>query len=102
MHGPITEYILLRASFWDAVIILAISIPFLYIRIFQKNEWGIVVFGLIIAIGIEEYALATGRWSYNVYMPLIPFLHIGLTPTVQLGLLGYFIFQLQKKSSFFR
>src|SRR3989338_8723859 len=72
MGQKITEAILLRASFVDAWIITMVAIPFFYIAFF-----------------IELYAMNTGRWLYNGYMPIIPLLNIGITPTIQLGLLGY-------------
>ena len=94
--GPITEFILLRASFWDAVIITAILWPFLYFN-FLKNKPGIIfVIGILVALIIEWRALGTNRWSYNFLMPIIPFLGTGLTPTIQLGFLGYLTYKLQK------
>src|SRR3990167_3437728 len=69
MGGTITEAILLRASVVDAMIIIFI--------------------GIVVAILIELHALRTERWVYNEYMPIIPILFVGLTPTIQLGLLGY-------------
>lgn len=96
MGGRITEFILMRAAFTDAIIILVITLPFMFFRSFRKHSWAIMFIGLVIAIGIEWYALATGRWAYNAYMPTIPFLSVGLTPTLQLGLLGYISFKIQE------
>ena len=45
---------------------------------------------IIFAIVLEKWALMTGRWAYTSAMPIIPILNIGLTPAVQLGMLGYF------------
>lgn len=94
MGGKITEYILLRASFFDAVIITFLSLPFVYIASFRKKGWLIIFIGILIAIAVELYALHTGRWSYNEYMPIIPYLSVGLTPTIQLGFLGYISYRL--------
>ena len=95
--GKITEFILMRASLGDAVMITVLLLPFLYIVWFQKRGYLIVVAGIVLAILIEWYALSTGRWAYNEYMPIIPFLNIGLTPTIQLGLLGYLTFWITER-----
>lgn len=89
MGKPITEFILFEAAIIDAFIITAISVFFVYFSALKKCDWLIIVFGIVIAVVIEKYALATDMWTYNSHMPIIPFLNIGLTPTIQLGLLGY-------------
>ena len=89
MGREITEFILLRASVADAIIITLLSLPFVFIPGLRKKGRIIIFVGGLIAIFIELYALRTGRWSYNEYMPIIPYLSVGLTPTIQLGLLGY-------------
>jgi hypothetical protein len=95
--GKITEFILTRASLGDAIMITVLLLPFIYVAWFQKRSWLILILGVILSILIEWYALNTGRWAYNVYMPIIPFLNVGLTPTIQLGLLGYFTFWTMKR-----
>lgn len=87
--GEVTEFILMRASFSDAVLITLLSLPFVLNASFRKRGWLIVPLGVLVSIVIELYALDAGRWAYNEYMPLIPILGVGLTPTIQLGLLGY-------------
>ena len=89
MGGTITEAILLRASVVDAIIITFLSFPFVFIAKLRNKSWLIIFAGILISIFIELYALRTGRWAYNEYMPIIPILSVGLTPTIQLGLLGY-------------
>ncbi|MBU6427312.1 hypothetical protein KGQ27_03735 [Patescibacteria group bacterium] len=89
MGGKITELILLRASVADAVIISLMSLPFVLIPSLKGKSWIIIFIGILFAVFIELYALNTGRWAYNGYMPLIPILGVGLTPVIQLGLLGY-------------
>ena len=97
LHKTITdmtavEYIpkILVASLGDIVMILAI---FLLIslcnfsfrwKLNKKNISFSVLFGIIIAVGFELYALGTNRFSYNLTMPLIPFLKVGLTPVLQM------------------
>lgn len=96
MGGKITESILLRATLADAIMITVIAFPFILISSFKKYDWLIVIVGIVIAINIEWYALATGRWAYNAYMPIIPLLSVGLTPAIQLGLFGYISFKIQE------
>jgi len=90
MGRKITELILLRAAIVDALIITLLSLPFLLIWNLKKKSWLIIPFGILISILIEMYALRSGRWMYNSLMPIIPILGVGLTPTIQIGLLGYF------------
>ncbi len=96
MGDKITELILFRAALADAVIIAVITLPFIFSSILKKQSWLIIFFGIIVSIGIEYYALSTGRWVYNSLMPIIPILGTGLTPTIQLGLLGYISFKLHE------
>ena len=95
MGGEITEYILLRASLFDALIITCLLVPFLYIRTLKDTGWLIVYLGILIAICNEWYGLGTGRWAYNALMPIIPLIKVGLTPTLQLGITGYVSYKLQ-------
>lgn len=39
------------------------------------------------AVAYEWYSLATGRWTYNEQMPIVPVLGVGLWPLLQLTLL---------------
>ena len=95
MGGKITELILLRASFADAVIITIIALPFIFHPAFKKIEWLIIPIGFVISIVIEYYALSAGRWAYNSLMPIVPLVKIGLTPMIQLGLLGFISLRLE-------
>lgn len=97
MGGKITEFILLRASIADAVIITLMSLPFVFMPRLKGKSWLIIFIGVLVAIFIELWALNTGRWAYNEYMPIIPILGIGLTPTIQLGFLGYLSYRLVVK-----
>ena len=47
-----------------------------------------VLLGAGIACAFEWFSLATGRWTYNEHMPVIPGLRIGLWPLLQLALLA--------------
>jgi hypothetical protein len=100
--GEITQFILLRATLSDAIYIIFMTLPFVIFPNLKNKAWLIIILGFITSISIEYYALGTGRWAYNSLMPLVPFLQIGLTPTIQLGLLGYLSFLLTEKLSYFR
>lgn len=43
----------------------------------------------LVAVLIEVFALSATRWAYGLWMPVIPILEVGLTPIIQLPLLGY-------------
>lgn len=87
--SPITKFILWRATLADAVFITAIAAVIFSAPFLRKHEWLMVPLGLVLAVCIELWALHTGRWAYNPLMPVIPWLNIGLTPTLQLALTGY-------------
>lgn len=92
--GEITQWILLRATLFDAVFIVALAVLFMSVAYLRDRQWLAVLFGIIAAVGIELYALQSARWAYNDFMPIIPLLRVGLTPAMQLGLLSYVIFRL--------
>lgn len=96
MGGKITELILLKATLVDAFIIVIITLPFVFFPLLKKQSWIIILIGFVISVSIEYYALGAGRWAYNSMMSIIPFLGTGLTPTIQLGLLGYISFKIQE------
>jgi len=93
--GEITEFILIRASLFDALLITVISLFFLYLSSLKNKIWFIFFIGITVAILNEWYGLSTGRWIYNDIMPIIPIIKTGLSPTLQLGLLGYLSFKIQ-------
>ncbi|KKU75411.1 MAG: hypothetical protein UY01_C0013G0001 [Candidatus Nomurabacteria bacterium GW2011_GWB1_47_6] len=85
--GEITNLILLYAAIMDGIYILALVT---LARIFKINKTAFVIAGgLVLAIGIEIWALNSGRWVYDAAMPIIPILNTGFTPTIQLALTGY-------------
>ena len=43
--------------------------------------------GLIFAVAIEMWGLATGRWAYRVHMPRVPGTAVGAVPLVQMVIL---------------
>ena len=93
--GQITEFILVRASLFDAVLITLILLPFIYLSVLKNKNWLIIVIGTIIAILNEWYGLSTGRWVYSSIMPIIPIVNVGLSPILQLGVLSYVSYKIQ-------
>ena len=86
----ISQFVLARAAIFDAIFILIIV--WLATRLFKSQRPRmifIIIVGLILAVGIEWWALETGRWTYAAAMPIVPFINAGLTPTIQLALTGY-------------
>lgn len=87
--GVITSLILLRAALFDAAVIALFLYPFLQVEKFKTKRWLLYTILVIFAVLLETWALSTGRWAYTSAMPLIPILNVGLTPTIQLALLGF-------------
>ena len=90
--GPITDFVLLRATLGDALFITALSVPFFRISFLERHVWLVIPAAIASATLLELFAISMGRWAYAEGMPLIPFLGTGLTPTVQLAITGYIAF----------
>ena len=76
-------------AFKDALVIcviIAIVRTLPYLRTYPWLSIAVLCFGFSTAI--EWHALATDRWGYQATMPIVPMLGTGLSPTVQLALLG--------------
>ena len=56
-----------------------------------------VVLGIGVAMAIEAWALARGRWAYDG-MPLVPFTSIGLIPVRQMVILPPLILAIMRLS----
>ncbi|MBI2626699.1 MAG: hypothetical protein HYW77_00435 [Parcubacteria group bacterium] len=95
--GEITQLILLRATLFDALFITLLAILFIKFAYFKDRKWYALSIGVVFAILIELSALKTGRWAYSEFMPIIPLINTGLTPTIQLGILSYLVFKRQIK-----
>lgn len=91
--GAISTFILFRAALFDAAAISIFAYPFLRFEKLKNNRWLFALLLVLFAIGLEQWALATNRWVYADTMPIIPFLDVGFTPAIQLGLLGYISFR---------
>ena len=88
------------ASLGDGVIVLSIvAIGWL---LFQRGDWIVrpgvpgyalmATVGIAIAVLIERYALATARWAYTEQMPMLPLVHVGLVPVLQMVILPAVVF----------
>ena len=95
--GEITHGILLRAGLVDAFVIGVLFGPLLFLRTHKTRVWLSVAGALIFAVALERYALFSGRWIYQSSMPILPWVHTGLTPTIQLALLGWVAFWITQK-----
>lgn len=91
--GPITEFILFRAALGDGVLIACLAAPFLWSTVPARRGIFLAVAGVIVGVAIEKYALASGRWTYGAAMPIVPFVAVGLSPALELGVTGYLAFR---------
>lgn len=83
------------AAIGDVVIILCL---YGFVSLIQKDVWWLkqltayniailIITGGLVAIGLEQLALATNQWQYTPTMPLLPLLGVGLLPLLQMILL---------------
>lgn len=95
--GAISELVLLHATFVDALIIPA---SVFFVRIFPQRYRAFLLSGflLVVAIGIERWALATHRWAYASTMPILPVLGVGASPTIQLVVTAWIVLWLTGKN----
>jgi len=82
----------------DIAITLFILLPelFLFDRFLQnkadrRRPVITAIFGFLVAVVLEKIALSVGIWSYGPFMPIIPFLGVGLTPVLQMMILPAFV-----------
>lgn len=92
--GPITSGILLHATVVDAVIITLVGASLCFVPYLRQRGWLPLFILVLVAVGIELWALNTGRWAYQATMPLLPLIDTGLSPTMQLALTGWLSFTL--------
>jgi hypothetical protein len=52
-----------------------------------RRRGALAVLGAATAIAVEWAALAEGRWTYNVLMPIVPVVDVGLWPVAQMTVL---------------
>ena len=69
------------------LLVAAVRRDVLWIRDAQAGDFILVAaLGLATDALTEWWGLAAGRWSYAPTMPIVPLLHVGLTPFVQLAM----------------
>lgn len=93
------------ASLGDVLIILIsyfvlaiVNKDMLWITKMSRADVAIlIVTGALVAIGIEKWALATGRWQYDSAMPLIPYVEVGFLPVIQMILLPLLTYYISKR-----
>ena len=92
--------ILLQASIFDGAFITgAVLVGTLLSKLFKSKQEEKTTMAFLLGVSIafamtlEMNALESGRWAYNELMPIIPFLNVGLTPTIQLALTGYLAYR---------
>jgi len=81
-----------------------------FLRLLKKDSlqtaadfMALAIIGFIIAVFIEQNALLVGKWSYAPSMPLIPYLHVGLAPILQMTILlplSFYLARLFNKKSY--
>ena len=99
--GQVEKFtILLQASIFDGTfIVIAILSGAVLSLLFKPQKRELITISFAIgaaisfAIGLEQYALETGRWMYNDLMPIIPFSNVGLSPTIQLAITSYIAYR---------
>jgi hypothetical protein len=96
---PVTELSSWLLCFWasleDGVITLIVwMLGYLLCKsrnwFLSLSTWKVIILlvsGAVIAIAVELHALATDRWQYSSYMPVVPLVGIGIAPLVQLIIL---------------
>ena len=89
---PITEFVLFHATLGDAVILTLLAVPFAYLSWLRARSWLVVLPALALSMWIEWYALGVSRWVYGPHMPLVPGVNLGLTPVIQLALIGVLVY----------
>ena len=83
------------ASLGDVAMVWAIlSLTELLVEKFAKKRnknwqkiWLILSLGFLLSVSVEKYALSNGLWAYNFWMPVVPWLKVGLTPVLQMILI---------------
>lgn len=87
-------WILIRATFWDAVIISGVYV--LVKTLDAKYRYlATVIICLWIAIFIEQRAMLEGRWEYLDTMPIV--FGMGLSPLIQLPLLAIVTYEIVRR-----
>ena len=88
---------MIRASLGDVVItwfifgtVAAVSIRWRWdAERWDSRQWiTLICIALVLGVGVELRALATGRWMYEPAMPVVPAVQVGIVPLLQLLVLS--------------
>lgn len=84
----------LKASVWDALIITG---AYYFVDTPNRRQRYILsaILCILIAVFIEQRALAEGRWAYSTLMPTI--FGIGISPLIQLPLLAVITYEIVRR-----
>lgn len=82
----------LLASIIDVLMVAGIVLfgEFISNRIFSgknkniKSLFVIILTGFLFSVLVEKLALTNAMWKYNLRMPILPWLSVGLTPVLQM------------------
>lgn len=95
-NKEITQVILARSTFFDALFITLLAEIFIISKWWNKKLWLGFMTSIVCAVVVEKIALSTKEWAYTSAMPIIPFLNTGLSPTLQLAIIFYIIYKIFK------
>jgi hypothetical protein len=59
---------------------------------------GISLFGFMLSVAVEKYALANSIWAYGSWMPILPYFDVGLMPVLQMMLIPAAVFLFWQRS----
>lgn len=93
-HWPQFFWICLLSTLGD--VFYTLIIYFFYVASGRRKSVAAIL-GIFLAIFIELKALKVGKWAYGPYMPIIPFIHVGLTPVLQMAILPVVSFKFSER-----
>ena len=64
-----------------------------------RDTYVVMLAGLAFAAAIEWRGLIEGHWSYSALMPIVPVLHVGLSPLLQLPITALISFRMFRRYS---
>lgn len=97
LQTPASFSAMIKATWGDlimmVIVYLFLSVIFRSFSWFQR-DWNYHVFLVLVAassalaIGVEIWALTSGRWAYTDKNPLIPILGVSILPVLQMALIN--------------
>ncbi len=96
----------LKASVADALYLVGfyLLVAFINRSFFWVAHWDIkdtiivTLFGFLTATAIEYHALSLNHWRYGDFMPLVPFMGVGVTPFLQLAVTALVAFWVTRRT----